>query len=88
MAYLCILLSVLLLANAAYTAAAQTLLRVFGLWCLVCVLGLYLLTWHAGLFLVLFLGQIGVNGRKQVRTGLIGCRVQGLSHLIYLDVYV
>ena len=31
--------------------------------------GLYLLTWHAGLFLVLFLGQIGVNGRKQVRGG-------------------
>lgn len=26
---------------------------------------LYLITWHAGLFVVMLLGQIGVQGRKQ-----------------------
>jgi photosystem I subunit PsaO len=27
---------------------------------------LYLLSWHIGLFVTLLLGQVGVNGRKQV----------------------
>jgi hypothetical protein len=46
---------------------------------------LYMLTWHVGLFLTLLLGQVGVNGRKQVRHQAITCGVCKLAVLVVTD---
>jgi hypothetical protein len=44
-----------------------------------------MLTWHVGLFLTLLLGQVGVNGRKQVRHQAITCGVCKLAVLVVTD---